>query len=105
MRFLRVILVLTLLFAQYSAAQAFEGVCHCPGSMTSGKMMDCCKDKSGKASCGSCMSCAVMAPAALFQHAAAAPVSVVKDPQPALPVHSLPQRFPSPDFRPPDFPA
>jgi hypothetical protein len=104
MRLLKVILVIIMLAANYTAAQAFDGVCHCPKSAMSGKMMDCCKGQAGKHSCGSCMTCAMAVPAALSVTPSFAVATMPAKPA-VLPVSALTQRFLPPDFRPPDFRA
>ena len=106
MRFLRIMLVIALLLANYAAAaQAFGGVPHCPKSMTAGgKVMDCCKEKSGqpmKCPCASCDGCITLSPAALLTGFTLDSVPVNAAPE-SLPAPVLPQLIPPPDFRPPD---
>lgn len=107
MKFLKVMLVIALLVANFSvAAQAFSIHSHCPKSMmANGKMMDCCKEKSGKPAkcpCASCDSCTVLSPVAFLTVYQFNLVSV-KAAQEVVVMPALSRLTPLPEFRPPDF--
>jgi hypothetical protein len=104
MHILRLIIVIAIMLTSYSAAaHAFGDIPQCPMSKM-GKMMDCCKEKSGapqKCPCGSC-SIGMTAPAALLTGITFSPplLQVELD---LLPPHELAHISPTPNFRPPVF--
>ncbi|MDI1227326.1 MAG: hypothetical protein PSY14_06560 [bacterium] len=110
MKFLKVMLVITLLLANYSAtAHAFAGKHDCAehmadkGHMTDSGMKDCCKDMAAKmkqCSCGACGSCVAVA-AILLAGIGITPPAVA-DIQSAEPAAFLPGLGSSPNLRPPD---
>jgi hypothetical protein len=106
MRILRIMLVIVLMLANYTAAQAFGGAMQCCQHMNTGsKMMDCCKDQGGKPmNCadGSCDGCMVSAPAAITADYTQITPPLTATPE-ALPAPMLSHRAPTPEFRPPDF--